>query len=309
MNTRIVTPPDIQSEIVESARALVPRIASLAADIERDRRLSAALLDKLHEARLFRLLLPRSSRRTRARSVHLLSRHRGRRHGDASTAWCLSQAGGCATAAAYLDPAVAHQALGDPRAVLAWAPGPTPRRSRSTAAIGSAACGPSPAAVAMPPGWARTARSSARRPPAARRRGRAGPAHDARTGGDVSGRYLGHHRLARYGQRSVRSDRSLRARRPLDHARLPQGVSRARPALPHARADLLRVGVRGGRARHRARVARRVRRCCAQQGAARHEERHPRQCSGSGRCCSGGSAGARRACFPGAVGAAGLEGG
>jgi len=44
---------------------------------------------------------------------------------DASTAWCLSQAGGCAMAAAYLDLPVAHAIFGnDPRAVLAWGPGP-----------------------------------------------------------------------------------------------------------------------------------------------------------------------------------------
>ena len=39
---------------------------------------------------------------------------------DASTAWCLSQAGGCAMAAAYLDLPVAQAIFGnDPRAVLA----------------------------------------------------------------------------------------------------------------------------------------------------------------------------------------------
>jgi alkylation response protein AidB-like acyl-CoA dehydrogenase len=44
---------------------------------------------------------------------------------DASTAWCLSQAGGCAMSAAYLDLPVAHEIFGnDPRAVLAWGPGP-----------------------------------------------------------------------------------------------------------------------------------------------------------------------------------------
>src|SRR5262249_25169227 len=41
-----------------------------------------------------------------------------------SVAWCLGQAGGCATAAAYLDPAVAREVFGDARAVLAWGPGP-----------------------------------------------------------------------------------------------------------------------------------------------------------------------------------------
>ena len=47
---------------------------------------------------------------------------------DASTAWCLSQAGGCAMSAAYLDLPVAHAIFGnDPRAVLAWGPGPKVR--------------------------------------------------------------------------------------------------------------------------------------------------------------------------------------
>ena len=41
------------------------------------------------------------------------------------TAWCLSQAGGCAMSAAYLDLPVAQEIFGnDPRAVLAWGPGP-----------------------------------------------------------------------------------------------------------------------------------------------------------------------------------------
>jgi alkylation response protein AidB-like acyl-CoA dehydrogenase len=44
---------------------------------------------------------------------------------DASTAWCLSQAGGCAMSAAYLDLPVAQAIFAnDPGAVLAWGPGP-----------------------------------------------------------------------------------------------------------------------------------------------------------------------------------------
>jgi alkylation response protein AidB-like acyl-CoA dehydrogenase len=43
---------------------------------------------------------------------------------DASTAGCLSQAGGCAMAAAYLDPPIARKIFGDARDVLAWGPGP-----------------------------------------------------------------------------------------------------------------------------------------------------------------------------------------
>ena len=124
MDTYIVTPPDIESQIVDRARALVPRIASLAVDIERDRRLPSALLDTLHEAQLFRLLLPRSQGGIETDPITFFHVIEAIAMADASTAWCLSQAGGCAMAAAYLDPTVAHRVFGDPRAVLAWGPGP-----------------------------------------------------------------------------------------------------------------------------------------------------------------------------------------
>jgi len=38
---------------------------------------------------------------------------------DASVAWCMSQGSGVSMAAAYLDPKVAHELFGDPRAVVA----------------------------------------------------------------------------------------------------------------------------------------------------------------------------------------------
>jgi alkylation response protein AidB-like acyl-CoA dehydrogenase len=124
LNARIVTPPEAQSDLVDRARALLPRIAELAPDIERERRLPAALLDELHEARLFRLLLPRSCGGLETDPVTFLLVVEAIASADASTAWCLSQAGGCAMAAAYLDASVAQKIFGDPRAVLAWGPGP-----------------------------------------------------------------------------------------------------------------------------------------------------------------------------------------
>jgi alkylation response protein AidB-like acyl-CoA dehydrogenase len=124
LDTRILSSPDIQSDIVDRARALLPRVASLAVDIERERRLPALLLDALHEARLFRLLLPRSQGGLETDPVTFFHVIEAIATTDASTAWCLGQAGGCAMAAAYLDPAVAHKVFGHPRAVLAWGPGP-----------------------------------------------------------------------------------------------------------------------------------------------------------------------------------------
>ena len=108
------------------ARAEAVRAAVAASDeIERDRRLPPALLDRLHEAELFRLLLPRSSNGIETDPVTFFHVMETIAQADASTAWCLSQAGGCAMSAAYLDLPVAQAIFGnDPRAVLAWGPGP-----------------------------------------------------------------------------------------------------------------------------------------------------------------------------------------
>jgi len=112
-------------EIVGRAESLRPELEALAGEMERDRRLAPALLDKLHEARLFRMLLPRSMNGLETDPLTFMQVVETVARSDASTAWCLSQAGGCATAAAYLDSAVARKIFGeDPRAVLAWGPGP-----------------------------------------------------------------------------------------------------------------------------------------------------------------------------------------
>jgi alkylation response protein AidB-like acyl-CoA dehydrogenase len=110
----------------------------LAAEIERERRLPAPILDALHEAQLFRLMLPRSVGGLETDPVSFFHVVETIATTDASTAWCLSQAAGCATAAAYLDPTVAREVFGDPRAVLAWGPGPQAKYSTETdfAALG-----------------------------------------------------------------------------------------------------------------------------------------------------------------------------
>jgi alkylation response protein AidB-like acyl-CoA dehydrogenase len=113
------------ARVIARAEAVQPMVAAAANDIERDRRLPAALLDSLHEAALFRLLLPRSANGIETDPVTFFHVIETIAKADASTAWCLSQAGGCAMSAAYLDLPVAHAIFGnDPRAVLAWGPGP-----------------------------------------------------------------------------------------------------------------------------------------------------------------------------------------
>ena len=111
--------------VIARAQAVQSAVAAASDEIEQDRRLPPALLDRLHEAELFRLLLPRSSNGIETDPVTFFHVIETIAKADASTAWCLSQAGGCAMSAAYLDLPVAREIFGnDPRAVLAWGPGP-----------------------------------------------------------------------------------------------------------------------------------------------------------------------------------------
>jgi alkylation response protein AidB-like acyl-CoA dehydrogenase len=131
LDTLIPTSADLagDSTVISRAEALRPAVEAASEQIETERRLPPALLDKLHEARLFRLLLPRSSNGIETDPITFFHVIETIARGDASTAWCLSQAGGCSMAAAYLDLPVAEEIFGrDPQAVLAWGPGPRVKR-------------------------------------------------------------------------------------------------------------------------------------------------------------------------------------
>ena len=125
----IATAVDLAGDraIIARAEAVRPDVAAAGNDIESARRLPQALLDRLHDAQLFRLLLPRSTDGIETDPVTFFHVIETIAKADASTAWCLSQAGGCAMSAAYLDLPVARAIFGDPRAVLAWGPGPKVR--------------------------------------------------------------------------------------------------------------------------------------------------------------------------------------
>ena len=125
----IATSADLAGDLTVIARAEAVRadVAAASDDIENTRRLPPAVLDRLHEAQLFRLLLPRSANGIETDPLTFFHVIETIAKADASTAWCLSQAGGCAMSAAYLDLPVAQAIFGDPRAVLAWGPGPKVR--------------------------------------------------------------------------------------------------------------------------------------------------------------------------------------
>ena len=60
----VATPADLAGDrsVIARAEAVQSAVAAASAEIVQGRRLPPDLLDKLHEAELFRLLLPRSSR-------------------------------------------------------------------------------------------------------------------------------------------------------------------------------------------------------------------------------------------------------
>lgn len=107
---------------VMRARELAPAVATAADAVERERRLPAALLDALHQARFFRMLLPRSVGGDEVepgiyvRTLEELARH------DGSVAWCISIANSTSLIAPYLEPETARTIFADPRAVVAWGP-------------------------------------------------------------------------------------------------------------------------------------------------------------------------------------------
>jgi len=115
------------TDYIARARALAPTVAQFADQAEAERRLPRALLDALHEAGLFRMLLPRSlggaelDPSTFAQVMEAIAKV------DASTAWVLGQTAGCSMIAAYLSHNAAARIFGPPRAVLAWGAGPQGR--------------------------------------------------------------------------------------------------------------------------------------------------------------------------------------
>jgi indole-3-acetate monooxygenase len=130
LDTSIPSPADLTGDpsVISRAQALRPAVAAAADETEERRRLAPALLDKLHEAKMFRLLMPRTTGGIETDPITFFHVIETISSGDASTAWCLSQAGGCSMSAAYLDLPVAQEIFGnDPRAVLAWGPGPKAR--------------------------------------------------------------------------------------------------------------------------------------------------------------------------------------
>jgi alkylation response protein AidB-like acyl-CoA dehydrogenase len=122
-----------RADPVVRARDLGAEIAASADEVERTRRIPEALLGRLHDSRLFRMLLPRSvggdetEPAVYVAAVEELARH------DASIAWNVFVANSSALIAAFLEPAATRAVFADARSIVAWGP---PNASRAQAVDG-----------------------------------------------------------------------------------------------------------------------------------------------------------------------------
>jgi indole-3-acetate monooxygenase len=85
-------------------------------------RLTPEVVDKLHEQKLFHMLLPRAYGGEEIDIVTWFRAMEALAKLDGSTAWCIGQMNGCAATASALEPAVARKIWGEPRATMSWGP-------------------------------------------------------------------------------------------------------------------------------------------------------------------------------------------
>src|SRR5438105_4726091 len=107
---------------VARAGDLAQSIAAETDEIERCRRLTKPVLDELHEARLFRMLYPRSVGGDEVEPATYIEAVGELARADGSVGWCVSIANSTGLFAPYLDLEAAGIVFGDPRATCAWGP-------------------------------------------------------------------------------------------------------------------------------------------------------------------------------------------
>jgi alkylation response protein AidB-like acyl-CoA dehydrogenase len=118
---------------VARARALGPAIAAVVDEIERLQAFPDPLLTQLHEARLFRLLLPRSVGGEQVEPwVYLAAIEEIARH-DGSLGWNMFVANSSALIAPFIPLESARHIYSDPRGLISWGP---PNQHKAVAAPG-----------------------------------------------------------------------------------------------------------------------------------------------------------------------------
>jgi indole-3-acetate monooxygenase len=112
--------PETETEHLAAARRLIPLLQAAGPRIDEARELPGDVLDAMHAAQMFRLLVPRSVGGLELLPADYIRCVEAIASGDASTAWCMNQGSGCSMTAAYLAPEAARRVFGQRRDVLAW---------------------------------------------------------------------------------------------------------------------------------------------------------------------------------------------
>jgi alkylation response protein AidB-like acyl-CoA dehydrogenase len=127
--------PSVAAASSQSANGPVERIGRISDVIARSGaaneelgRLTPEVVDKLHEQRLFRMLLPRAYGGEEVGLVTWFRAMEALAKLDGSTAWCVGQINGCAASSSALEPAVARKIWSEPHSALSWGP---PNKSRA----------------------------------------------------------------------------------------------------------------------------------------------------------------------------------
>ena len=106
-----------------NARTVAPILNDASEEIEKERSLTPAVLDAMHDAQLFRLTLPQRDNGFELPVPALAQVAEIIAGADASAGWCLGQAFGCAMSAAFMDETPAKEVFSSREAVLAWGAG------------------------------------------------------------------------------------------------------------------------------------------------------------------------------------------
>jgi indole-3-acetate monooxygenase len=112
---------------VARAHGLAPVIAAAADRTERERRVADDVIAAIDEAGIPRMLMPPSLGGGAADIMTFNRVIEALAAADASTAWCMAQSLASSHAAGFLDPQIAREVFGAPKAIVAWGPpgGPT----------------------------------------------------------------------------------------------------------------------------------------------------------------------------------------
>jgi hypothetical protein len=145
------------------ARDLAETIAAAADETEQVRRLPQSLLDRLHKARLFRMLYPRSIGGDEVDPGIYVLAVGELAQADCSVGWCVSIANSIGLFAPYLGLDEAREAFGDARATCAWGTrsSPAARSSAASATSTRSRSRSNPATLTTKP----SAKSSSASPP------------------------------------------------------------------------------------------------------------------------------------------------